>query len=146
MHRIRIHYESEGYTHSSYKEEEVVPGRRLLFVWPSNHKVHTLHVDPEYDKASLFLISRECACARRHSLPQTCRSGKLTYRPCRASRLRRSRHLRSTLAAALGLCHAYFGHNTMTVKAERTITLQCVHCMSIPITCYKCAGQNTVHP
>ncbi len=31
----------------------------------------------EYDIASLFMISRECACARRPGLPQACRSGKL---------------------------------------------------------------------
>ncbi len=26
MHRISVHYGSEGYTHSSYHEEDVVPG------------------------------------------------------------------------------------------------------------------------
>ena len=29
----------------------------------------------EYDIASLCLVSRECACARRPGLPQACRSG-----------------------------------------------------------------------
>ena len=31
----------------------------------------------EYDVASLFMISRECACARRPGLPRACRSGWL---------------------------------------------------------------------
>jgi hypothetical protein len=30
---------------------------------------------PEYDIASLYIVSRECACARRPGLPQACRSG-----------------------------------------------------------------------
>jgi hypothetical protein len=29
----------------------------------------------EYDIASLYMVSRECACARRPGLPQACRSG-----------------------------------------------------------------------
>ena len=39
-----MHYGSEGYTHSSYHEEDVVPGRRLLILTecPSVHQVHTV--------------------------------------------------------------------------------------------------------
>ncbi len=33
-HCIRVHYESGGCMRSSYHEEDVVPGRRLLFVLP----------------------------------------------------------------------------------------------------------------
>ena len=92
-----------------------------------------------YDKASPYMVSKECACARRPGLQQSCRSRELACRPCNQDAAVASPMIH-TCGCTRPSC-ACFGHKRTTLAAKHV----CVLKHKATLTGFKAAAHEYKH-